>query len=109
MLIDRPAAGNVSKAPANEIGMPSVTQKARRASRKRPRISNNPRRDVARRAGYDVRFCAVGSLTEAGSTMGSGFGRRPYIGSPNYAVPDVMSSCGAPKTAFVSPIRSGAL
>ena len=28
--------------------------------------------------------------------------------SPNYAVPDVMSSCGAPKTALVSPIRLSA-
>jgi hypothetical protein len=29
------------------------------------------------------------------------------FGSPNYAEPDVMSNCGAPKTSFVSPIRHG--
>ena len=43
--------------------------------------------------------CMLSSIPFSLSSLG------PF-GSPNYAAPDVMSSCGAPKTAFVSPIRS---
>ena len=52
-----------------------------------------PRRRRPRRAAANGSI-RLGSLSPLG----------PF-GSPSYAVPDVMSSCGAPKTAFVSPIR----
>ena len=75
MLIDTSVTGKNSSEPQNEIGMPSVTQKARRPSRNRPRVSSTRMRPIRalliRRSRRPSYISAVSNQVAALSPAGS--------------------------------------